>query len=103
MHDMEQPLPSYPMPATNAGVLTPPPAPAGYDVLKRVLDVTIAICVLVVLSPLWLVIGCAIKARTPCPGPFACAVEGRGSMPPVCTEHRPAGRGILLMPSLAGD
>ncbi len=55
----------------------PPPSHPGYDVLKRVLDVTIAASALVVFSPIWLVLGCAVKLTSPGPVLFTRTVVGR--------------------------
>jgi lipopolysaccharide/colanic/teichoic acid biosynthesis glycosyltransferase len=52
-----------------------------YAVLKRALDVVVALCVLVVLLPLWAAIGALIKATSPGPVLHRATVVGRYGRP----------------------
>jgi lipopolysaccharide/colanic/teichoic acid biosynthesis glycosyltransferase len=54
-----------------------PPTHPGYDQLKRALDITFALVVFVVLSPLWLAIACVVKLTSPGPVLFSRIVVGR--------------------------
>ncbi len=55
--------------------------PIMYDCIKRVLDLTLAIIVLVLGSPLWLLIALAIKLTSPGPVLFRGTVIGKGGVP----------------------
>jgi lipopolysaccharide/colanic/teichoic acid biosynthesis glycosyltransferase len=69
-------------------VFTPPAAHPGYDQIKRLMDVCIAGLVLVVLSPIWLGIACAIKFTSKGPALFSRTVVGRGGLPFVYYKFR---------------
>jgi lipopolysaccharide/colanic/teichoic acid biosynthesis glycosyltransferase len=49
----------------------------GYEIFKRLIDVTVAATTLVVLSPLWLTIAIAIRLTSPGPALFRRTVVGR--------------------------
>ena len=55
----------------------PPPAPIGYNLTKRAMDVVIAGIVLAGASPLWLLIAAAIRLSSPGPALFKRPVAGK--------------------------
>jgi lipopolysaccharide/colanic/teichoic acid biosynthesis glycosyltransferase len=56
----------------------PPPAPRSYETFKRAIDVIVAAIILVVFSPLWLLIGAAIRLSSEGPALFRRVMVGRG-------------------------
>lgn len=59
----------------------PPPAPPGYNVLKRIIDIAVAAAVLALGSPVWLAIAAAIRLTSPGPSLFSRVVAGRDGRP----------------------
>lgn len=57
------------------------PSPRGYEFTKRTLDIVVAISVLVVLSPVWLMVAVAIRLGSPGPALFRRTVVGKGGQP----------------------
>jgi lipopolysaccharide/colanic/teichoic acid biosynthesis glycosyltransferase len=55
----------------------PPPAHSGYDLLKRATDLVVAAVTLTVLSPVWLLIGVAIRLSSPGPALYRAPVVGK--------------------------
>lgn len=53
----------------------------GYDVASRVLDVTVAMLLLVALSPIWIIIAILIRTTSPGPALFRRTVVGQGGRP----------------------
>src|ERR1700694_3577622 len=66
--------------ADSGEYLWAPPRPL-FDPMKRCFDIALAVVVLVVLFPIWVVIGVLIKLSSPGPILFASTVVGRGGRP----------------------
>jgi lipopolysaccharide/colanic/teichoic acid biosynthesis glycosyltransferase len=58
-----------------------PPAKPAFDLVKRVIDVLIALTVLLLFSPLWLAIAAAIRLSSKGPVLFSGTVVGKGCRP----------------------
>jgi lipopolysaccharide/colanic/teichoic acid biosynthesis glycosyltransferase len=81
-------LPTHSVPTGASDPFTVPPAHRDYDRVKRIMDLAIAVLVLVVLSPLWLAIACAIKLTSRGPVLYSRTVVGRGGRPFVYYKFR---------------
>jgi len=70
------------MPASGGGALADsfPVAPRRepYETIKRIVDVAIALVILVLLSPVWLLIALLVRATSPGPALFRNTMVGRG-------------------------
>jgi lipopolysaccharide/colanic/teichoic acid biosynthesis glycosyltransferase len=59
----------------------PAPAPPGYEIAKRALDLALASLVLGVFSPAWIIIGLLIRATSPGPALYRRSVMGKDGRP----------------------